>query len=252
VVIADSKLGGNENVPAGSQFVRWVGKDQILLKTAQGLVRHSISGAPDFTFPIPEGWSAAASSGNVITGTDSQFWRGPDGKLVVKVGSEPFREVLEGTKATRFTAVANDLSAFGGVDDEKRLWVQRGFNAKPGIVAQDVERVIWGPLARRAVVQDAKNNTRVYDSRDGTWIDLGVVSGSTWSPDEERLLYVETSGASLSLLTNRRVERICTLSRLGALAGAAITADGERVFLLAGLEGALDIWELALPAKTQN
>jgi hypothetical protein len=252
VVISDNTFGKPENLPAGSAFVRWWGKDQILLTTPHGLVRHSISGAPDYVFPTSEAWSAADTTRTVIPGTDIQFFHSPDGKVGVKKGSEPVREILQGTRVKGFAAVADDLSAFGGVDEEKHLWVQRGFDAKPEIVASQVERVIWGPVSRRAVVQDAANHTRVYDSRNGTWIDLGAVSGVQWSPDEERLLYVETSSQYLSLLTGRRVERICHLNRLGLLAQVAFAADGNRAFVLAGVAGPLDVWEVALPPRTSK
>lgn len=249
VVISDSKLGATQSLPVGEQFLRWMSKDEILLRTPQGFVRHSLSGAPDFVFPAPEGWSANLS-GNVLEGTDIPFYIGADGNLVVKKGADPFRNVLEGVKPARFTAVANDLSAFGAVDTEKRLWVQRGFDAKPEMVAKDVERVVWGPVSRRAVVLDSMNNTRVYDSRDGSWINLGSVSAVQWSPDEEQLLYIE--GGYLSRLANRQTERLCSTNRLGTVAGVAVSADGERAFLLAGAAGPLDIWEFALPHKANK
>jgi len=248
-VISDSKFASTQDLPPGSQFIRWLGKDRVLIKTPQGIVRHSISGLPDDVLAPPEGWPPANMAGNVIPASDAQFWLGSDGKLMIKTGSEAFREVLRGANVAHFTAVANDLSVFGGVDDEKRLWVQRGFDAKPDVVADHVERAAWGPVSHRVVVQDAANRTRVYDGRDGTWIDLGVVSGVQWSPDEERLLYLDTSSQYLSLLTNRRIQSICPLGTLGALARIAFTNDGGRAFLLAGMAGHLDVWEIALPPK---
>jgi uncharacterized protein (TIGR03790 family) len=248
-VIVDSTGGRAEALPAGSRFLRWLAPDQVLLQTSQGLVRHSIAGGEDFNFPIPEGWPSTGLQGNVIPKTGVQFWRSPEGKLVIKKGSEPFQEVLQGVKVQNFVAVAGDLSVFGGVDAERRLWVQHGFNGKPELVAQDVQRAIWGPVSHRAVVQDAKNNTRVYDARDRSWIDLGVVSGVQWSPDEERLLYFDQGSHTLSLITGRTIQPICLLLRLGNVNGVTFSADGTRAFMLAGIEGALDVWELALPPR---
>jgi hypothetical protein len=94
------------------------------------------------------------------------------------------------------------------------------------------------------------NNTRVYDSRDGTWIDLGNVSAVHWSPDEERLLYIQ--GGYLSLLTSRQTEKLVSMNRLGTVAGVAISADGERAFLLAAVAGPLDVWEFALPRRANK
>ena len=44
---------------------------------------------------------------------------------------------------------------------------------------------------------EANNRSRVYDGRDGSWIDLGRASGVRWSPDEEYLLFVEEGYLSL-------------------------------------------------------
>jgi hypothetical protein len=75
-----------------------------------------------------------------------------EGKLGIKKGSEPINEVLSGTNVTQFVAVADDLSLFGGVDNQKRLWVQHGFGAKAEIIATGVERVLWAKKrAGRAV-----------------------------------------------------------------------------------------------------
>ena len=168
-----------------------------------------------------------------------------DGKVGVQQGSQPLQEVLQGTKATRFCAIANDLTLFGGVDGEKRLWVQHGMDAKPEVVANGVEAVLWGPISHRAVVREANNRSRVYDGRDGSWIDLGKVSGAQWSPDEERLLF-EADGY-LSLLVGRRIEKLCELTRIGPVAKAVISAGGDKAFLLAGIGGGLDVWMMPCP-----
>ena len=177
-------------MPPGTQFLRWLGKDEILLKGTDHLIRHPLGAGEDHVFEAPAGWSGPAVGGNVIPGTDIQYLVSAEGRVGVQKGSQPLQEVLQGTKATRFGAIANDLSLFGGVDGEKRLWIQRGLEAKPEVVASGVEEVLWGPISRRAVVLEANNRSRVYDGRDGSWIDLGNISGAQWSPDEEQLLFV--------------------------------------------------------------
>jgi len=156
-----------------------------------------------------------------------------------------------GVNATRFGAVANDLSLFGGVDAEKRLWVQHGMDGKPEIAASNVEQVVWGPISRRAVVLDANRKARAYDGRDRSWIDLGILSGAQWSPDEERLLLLEAAdGGYLSILIDHRIERLASMSRLGRVTGMVIAPAGDKAFLLAGITGGQDVWMIALPPKT--
>jgi hypothetical protein len=247
VVITDAKLAGIQPLPDGTQFVRWLGKDQILLKGADHLIRHSLVAGEDHIFDAPAGWSGPTASGSVIPGTDIQYLVNADGRVGVQKGSQPLQEVLQLTKATRFGAIANDLSLFGGVDGEKRFWVQHGLDGKPEVVASGVEAVLWGPVSRRAVVRESSGRSRVYDGRDGSWVDLGKVSGAAWSPDEEELLFVEEG--YLSLLVDHRIEKLCELSRMGTIAAAAISADGERAFLLAGIGGGLDVWMTALPTR---
>jgi hypothetical protein len=149
-VLTDNQLGGIQDLPAGTQFLRWLGNDEILLKGAGHLFRHPLVAGKDHIFDPPAGWSGPPVGGNVIPGTDIQYLTSADGKVVVQKGSQPLQEVLQGTRATRFGAVANDLSRFGGVDDEKRLWVQHGLAAKPEMLASGVEVVLWGPISRRA------------------------------------------------------------------------------------------------------
>ena len=244
-VLTDSKLRGTQGLPPGTQFLRWLGKDEILLKGADHLIRHPLAAGEDRIFDRPAGWFGPAVSGNVIPGTDVQYLINAGGRVSIQRGSQPLQEVLRGTQATRFGAIANDLTLFGGVDSEKRLWVQRGLDALPEVVASGVEAVLWGPVSHRAVVREANNRSRVYDSRDGSWFDLGRVSGAQWSPDEERLLFVEEG--YLSLLVEHRVEKLCDLTRIGPVGGAVISAGGDRAFLLAGIGGGLDVWMIALP-----
>ena len=183
----------------------------------------------------------------MIPGTDTQYMVSADGKVGVQQGSQAVREVLQGTKATQFGAVANDLSLFGGVDSDKRLWVQHGLDGKPEVVANGVEAVLWGPISRRAVVVGPDKKSRVYDGREGVWIDLGEISGARWSPDEEQLLFVQSG--YLSLLVGRQIEKLCDLNRIGPLVGAVILAAGDKAFLLAGMGGGLDVWMMALPPR---
>ena len=246
-VLTDNRLGGIQELPPGTQFLRWLGNDEILLKGADHLIRHPLVAGKDHIFDPPAAWSGPAVSGNVIPGTDIQYLTSADGKVGVQKGSQPLQEVLQGTKATRFGAIANDLSLFGGVDDEKRLWVQHGLAAKPEILASGVEAILWGPVSRRVVVAEANHRSRVYDGRDGSWIDLGRVSEAQWSPDEERLLFAEEG--YLSLLVDHRVEKLCDLTRIGPIRGAVISAEGDKAFLLAGIGGGLDVWMIALPPR---
>ena len=249
-VLTDNQLGSIQQLPAGTQFLRWLGKDEILLKGDGHLIRHPLVAGKDHIFDPPAGWSQPAVSGNVIPGTDIQYLTSADGKVGVQKGSQPLQEVLQGTKATRFGAIADDLSLFGGVDGEKRLWVQHGLSAKPEVVASGVEAVLWGPISRRAVVLETNHRSRVYDGRDGSWIDLGRISGAQWSPDEERLLIVEEG--YLSLLVEHRVEKLCELTRIGPVAKAVISAGGDKAFLLAGIGGGLDVWMIALPPQVPH
>lgn len=247
IVLTDSKLAGSQALPDGTQFLRWLGKDEILLKAADHLVRHPLVSGEDQKFDAAPSWFGAAAGGNVIPGTDIQYLVSADGKVGVQRGSQSLQEVLQGTKATRFVAIANDLTLFGGVDSEKRLWVQRGFDAKPEAVASGVESVLWGPISRRAVVLEANNRSRAYDGRDGSWIDLGRVSGAHWSPDEQQLLFVEEG--YLSLLVERRIEKLCSLTRIGPVGRVTISMGGDKAFLLAGIGGGLDVWMFALPPR---
>jgi uncharacterized protein (TIGR03790 family) len=252
VILADNKLGNLQSLPPESQFLRWLDKDQILLKGAGHLIRHPVTGGEDYTFQMPADWPGPPVAGTVIPGTEILYVTNADGKMGFANGSEPFHEVLRGTRAIRFGAVANDLSLFGGVDSKKRMWIQRGLDADAEILATGVERVIWGPISHRALVVDENGKSRVYDSRDRSWIDLGVVTAAQWSPDEERLLFVGQDSPSqsyLSVLIDGKVEKLCDFARIGRLEGAVLTTGGEKAFLLAGMSGQLDVWMTALPAQ---
>ncbi len=246
-VLTDNKLRSIQALPTGTQFLRWLGKDEVLLKGADHLIRHLLVAGEDHILDPPAGWSGPAVSGNVVPGTDIQFLASADGRVGVQKASQPLQEVLQGTNVTRFRAIANDLTLFGGVDGEKRLWVQHGLDEKPEVVASGVETVLWGPISRRAVVVEANNRSRVYDGRDGSWIDLGRISGAQWSPDEERLLFVEEG--YLSLLVEHRMEKLCDLTRIGPVGSAVISTGGDKAFLLAGIGGGLDVWMIALPPR---
>ena len=103
-----------------------------------------------------------------------------DGKMGVANGSEPFHEVLRETRATKFDAVADDLSLFGGVDTKKRMWIQRGLDADPEILATGVERVIWGPISHRALVIDENGKgrfTTAVIAVGPTWVSLRRLNG---------------------------------------------------------------------------
>ena len=124
---------------------------------------------------------------------------------------------------------------------EKRFWVQKGLDGAPKVIAEGVERVLWGPISRRAVVQDGTGRSRIYDGRDGSWKDLGFILESAWSPDEERLLFVDAGNATepsyLSLLSGTSVERLCPMSRIGQVGKIVFSADQTKAYLLATLAG---------------
>jgi len=252
VVISDNKLGNVQALPAGFRFQRWIEEDEVLLQGPNGPILHSVGGGEDRAVDVPTGWSAT-----IIPGTKVELLGTKDGKLAFKKASAPLQEVLQGVKATQFTAIADDLSMFGGVDAERRLWVQHGLGESPKVLATGVERVLWGPISRRVMVEDTGGKSRVYDGRDNTWMDLGVVLGAQWSPDEEKLLFIGTGEPAdratpdfVSLLSNRRIFRLCPLARIGYLTAAAFSADGGKAFLLAGLGGGTDVWMMALPAQS--
>ena len=245
VVIADSALTRTQALPAAAQFVRWLDKEKMLLQTAGGLVTHSLSAGAERAFDTPAGRFAT-----VIPGTDILLLSPEDGKFGFRKGEGPFREVLVGIKLAGAIAAANDLSLFGGVDNEKRLWVQRGVDHPAEVVSMGVGRALWGPISHRVLVEGADRKSRVYDGRDGSWLDLGTVVTAAWSPDEERLLFVASdggSGGSLSLLAGRAITQICDIAKIGAVAKMAFSDKPDRAFLLAEMDGQLNVYQVALP-----
>jgi len=246
VVVADAGLGNTQALPAKTEFKRWLDPDRVLLVAEDGLISHSIAGGSDRDLGRP-----ISQTGNVIPGTEFQFFRSDTGHVMVKKGvAEPFHEVLQGANVSQFIAVANDLSLFGGVDAEKKLWVQHGLDGRPEVVANGVANVLWGPISRRALVWDG-HSARVYDGRDGSWITLGVVAEAQWSDDEEALLFVETKpdSSSLALLSGRLVEQLCPMNRIGQIQKMVFADDDKRAFLLASLSGQLDAWMMPLPPR---
>ena len=247
VIVADAKLSAVQSMPAGTQFLRWLDQDRVLLNSQEGLISHSVSGGEDRNLGRPAG-----KAGNVISGTDIQFSTNDEGQVLVKNGDKPVQEVLIGSKVTRQIAIANDLSLFGGVDADNKLWVQAGLDAKPEVIASSVANVVWGPISRKALVLDADHHARIYDGRDRSWKDLGIVEQAQWSDDEESLLFVEGgpgSDNSLSLLTRQAVQKLCPISRMGQIVKMAFSADYKRAFLLASLAGQLDAWMMPLPPR---
>jgi len=173
-----------------------------------------------------------------------------EGKIGFRKSAEAFHEVLPGIKLAGGAAIANDLSLFGGVDTEKRLWIQHGADQPAEVVATGVERVLWSPISHRVVVEGPGRKSRVYDGRDRSWIDLGTVVTAAWSPDEERLLYVVSegdSGGTLSLLAGRAITPLCDMRKIGAVARLAFSGKPDRAFLLAGMDGQLNVYMVALP-----
>lgn len=248
IVIAEIGKGTIHPLPAGSLFLRWLDADHVLIKMADHLVSHSISGAPDRTFEASLG-----ISGNVLAGTDTVMLTTADGKFGFQENGKPFQQVLDGIHlASAAAAISNDLTMFGALDTEKKLWVQHGLQQKPELVAEHVERADWGPISHRVLVEGQDHKSRVYDGRDRSWVDLGTVLLAAWSPDEQRLLYVESAGTSesyLTLLSGKQVRRLCPMTRIGSVAKIAITGKGDRAFLLASLAGQLNVWMTALPPE---
>jgi hypothetical protein len=175
----------------------------------------------------------------------------------VKAGDKPMRKLMEGVKAIGNSAIANDLSLFATVDGQRRLWVQHGLDGDPEVIASGVQQVVWGPISRRMVVKEANGASRLYDGRDNSWTDLGIISGAQWSADEERLLVVQTEKAAgdqsrsvLSLVVGKQIRKLCSMDRIGQLRSATLSADGERAFLLASLEQNLDVWMMSLTPRS--
>jgi len=248
-VLMDRTMTRVQNLPPGTVLLRWLGNDRVLLRRQNTLIDYSIQGGAAFEFDTPNGWS-----GNVIPGTNVQILFTDSGRFAVKKGSEPLQEVLQGPKIVRDAVVADDLSLFAGIDQQKRLWVQHGLEESPAVVATGVEGALWGPISRRVLIRETSGSSRVYDGRERNWIDLGTVLAAYWSPDEERLVFLESARrrgrlvpTRLALLDGRRVRRLGPFERIGQLAGAAFSADGEKLFLLAGLAGGLDVWMTAVP-----
>lgn len=240
VVIVDSQLGTAQPLPPGSHFLRWIDKTRILVEDQNRYLSYSVVGEPNFDVQVPAGWSAS-----IIHGTDFQFLHQSDGAMAIRKNGAPLYQVLQGTGVNSSIAVADDLSALGGVDGHKRLWIQRGINAQPKVVAEGVERVLWGPVSHVALVQTSNGQSRVYDTRDESWLALGVVSVAQWSPDERRLLFVQASTSSglgtLTLLADRKLQPLYDLNTIGPIRGMAF-AGNDRAFLLAELTGEVAVW----------
>ena len=247
--LADSELQQMRALPDGTQFLRWLGNDTILLKNNSGLARFDITAGTVLPVFDPPGWTV----NTIIAGTAIQLLTAGE-RFAIREGAGEVREVLPGVKGARDIAVADDLSIFGALDDQKRLWVQHGLAAAPEIAAEHVEKMLWGPISRRVLVEGADTKVRVYDGARHSWIPLPPLLAAQWSPDEERLLYLESerrdSGLvprSLSLLTGQNTGPVCDYDRIGEIGAIALTATGETAFLLAGPEGGLQIWMMALP-----
>lgn len=100
------------------------------------------------------------------------------------------------------------------------------------------------------LVEGADRESRIYDGRDHSSIDLGSVVTAVWSPDEERLLLVASDGRSVgspSLLAGRAVTKIRDIGKIGAIARMVFPDKPDRAFLLAGMEGQLSVFLVALP-----
>jgi uncharacterized protein (TIGR03790 family) len=249
-VITDRTLSKSQAMPSGTQFLRWLSQDTILLKGQNGLVVYDIKVATSLPVFASPDWIV----NTIIPETGIQLLIAKDGRFAVKNGGDEAHEILAGTGITRDRAVANDLSLFGGLDGQKRLWIQHGLPSSPEVIAQDVNQVIWGPISRRVLVEGADGSFRIYDGRDRTWTTLPLLTGGQWSPDENRMLYIEAerrdgalNPSFLSLLTGRQTQHLCDLDRIGDIAAVTFSRSGETAFLLAGADAGLRVWMMPLP-----
>jgi uncharacterized protein (TIGR03790 family) len=245
LVIADRHLQNIRPLPAGTQFMRWLSKDTVLLKTSNLFKAYNLNGGGERTFEIPEGWNGAVLPGSMVEVLVSR-----EGKMAIRSGAGPLREVLQSVSGIRSAAVADDLSLLACLDSEKRVWVQHGVDAQPVLIVSAVERVIWGPRSRRAVIQQAGKKTSVYDLRLGSRIELGVASEFQWSSDDENLLFVEgDESGTLSLLSGSHLQQLCSMIRIGPISKAAFSADAKKLFLLAGISGKADAWVMDIATE---
>jgi uncharacterized protein (TIGR03790 family) len=249
-VITDRTLSKSQGTPPGTQFLRWLSQDTILLKGQDGLVLYDIKVATSLPVFAPPGWTV----NNIIPETDVQILIGKDREFAFKNGGGQVHEILHGTGAISDFAVADDLSQFGGLDGQKQLWVQHGLQSSPEVISKDVSRVLWGPISRRVLVGGTDGAFRIYDGRDRSWTPLPAFTVAQWSPDENRMLYIEAErrdGALipqyLSLLTGRQIQRLCDFNRIGDIGGLAFSRSGEDAFLLAGADAGLQVWMIRLP-----
>ena len=254
-MLADSKLQQPQALPDGSQFIRWLSDDTILLKTNTGLTQFQIGTKTALPVFQPAGWTV----NTIVPGSSLQLLIDATGRFAVKNGSEPLQEVLAGTNVTRDRAVANDLSMFGGLDEQKRLWIQHGLSSKPEVAVEQVEKILWGPVSRRVLIQEAGGNLRVYDGRSRSWSPLPSMLMAQWSPDEERLLFIEAERQEknlvpryLSLWDGRQTARLSDMALLGDVAAVGFARGGDDAFILSGGNDALDVWMMAMPARSES
>jgi hypothetical protein len=250
--IADSRMERLQSLPEGMQFLRWLSAGRLLLRVSGKLVEYNTGDRTSLPVFEPAGWTVTS----VIPETAVHVLMAKDGRIAIRNAGSTVEEVLAGVKVSRDQAVANDLSLFGGLDDQKRLWVQHGLKERPETLAENVERISWGPISRRVLVEGTDGKFRIYDGRDGSWLPAAPMVAAQWSPDEERLLYIEAERRDtalvprfLSLLDGKNSERLCETDRLGEIGGMAFTRGGEAAFLLAGADGRLQLWMMALPQR---
>jgi uncharacterized protein (TIGR03790 family) len=253
--IADSALTTIHELSPGTQFLRWQDNATILAKRQDGLIQHNLTTGAVTPVSSPSGWSA----NSVIPGSDIVILMTGEGRTAVRTGSEPQREVLSAVMGKRDIAVANDLSLFGAIDNQKRLWIQDGWSGSPAVIAENVGRVSWGPISRRVLVQGSDQQVRIYNGREHSWTPLGLVVAAQWSLDENSLLYIAgergtdaIAARSLTLLAERSIQPLCDLSRIGEVAGMTIMDGDEDATLLAGANDSLAVWMIGLPRQAAS
>jgi uncharacterized protein (TIGR03790 family) len=250
LLLAQSHSGDVQNLPIGSQFLRWLDKETILLKEQTGLVKYNIKIKTRLPLFTPAGWTITEivpeTAAHVLTASDNRF-------SVIRKGAESPTELLKGVDLAGAIRVSKDLSVVGGLDRQKRLWIQHGVDGLPKVVAENLKEVVWGPMSRRIVTQGMNGEFRLFDAVAEKWAPLARFTAAQWSRDERRLLYLEAPAATdarrfLSLLTDARSEQLLSLDRLGEIRTFALTGNsGNGVVLLAGAAGGLQTWLLPLP-----
>jgi hypothetical protein len=109
------------------------------------------------------------------------------------------------------------------------------------------------------LIQETGGTLRVYDGRSRSWSPLPSMLMAQWSPDEERLLFIEAERQEknlvpryLSLWDGRQTARLSDMTHLGEVAAVTFARGGDDAFILSGGNDALDVWMMAMPARLES